>query len=476
MSITGKSRLDLALCGGLTVIAYVLWVSAASLWIDEGNAALKAVQRSLAAWYDTLQTSGGSDAQMPGFMLYGWLWEKLFGRSEFGLRASNLPWYFLALWCLRGKRWELLALGLSPFVLYYVNEFRPYMMQIAGGAVAASGLRMLGRDLTVAWRQILGGCLILCAASLIGVLWAAGVVVAAVILRPDLLRTKMVWRDSAVVSLAFAGMGWYYLRSLLMGQGAAALSGGLLMSVGACVYELMGLLGLGPGKGELRVNPASVRDYVMPLAVAATLVSGTWLAGLAGVWRSISPRRGWALLAGIAIPIGALVVLLFLKDFRLLARHLAPLVVLLAMLTGNALAGSGLAGSWKKVARVCAAAAVLIGVVSALSSRFSARHHKDDYRQAAQVANAACARGRPVVWAADVPTGLYYGLRFEQAGAQGACRVWDASQPVAFAGDEMVLLSKPDLYDPQGALRGALHDAGFAVVDEMPAFTLWAVR
>lgn len=474
MKITRKARLDFGLCAILTVLAYMLWVSSDSFWIDEGNAATKAVQGSISAWYDALVKGGGSDAQMPGFMLYGWLWEKVFGSGELVLRAGNLPWYFLALWSMRYNRMELLVLALSPFVLYYLNEFRPYMMQIAGGAMVISGLRLVNQNLATAWRKVLCGCLILCASSLIGVLWAAGGLVSTVILRPDILRVKSVWRDSAVVSLVFIGLGCYYVKSLLMGQGAAALSGGILMSVGACVYELMGLLGLGPSRVELRVNAASVGVFVVPLIAGASFTSVTWGMGLVGLWKVKSLKDWQALLAALAIPLGALVVLLFLKDFRLLARHIAPLSVLLAILTGHVLTGCGWVGNWKRIAQVSAAAAVAIGVISALSTRFCVRHRKDDYRQAAQIARTAIANGHPVVWAADSVTGTYYGLQFEEESISTGCRLWDKNKPM-LAGEETVIFSKPDINDPKGDLRAALNSGGFAIVDEIPAFSIWQV-
>lgn len=476
MSVAGNTRVDVVLCGILTILGALLWVGADSFWIDEGNAAFKAVQGTFSGWYDTLVTSGGSDAQMPGFMIYGWGWEKLFGRSEFALRASNLPWYALALWSLREWRSEMLVLALSPFVLYYLNEFRPYMMQIAGAAVVVSGLRRLGSEVAAGWRRILAGCVILCAASLIGVIWSAGALVAALILRPDILTNKWVWRDTLIIAPVFAVLGCYYLRSLMMGQGAAELGGSLVMSAGACLYELMGLLGLGPGKVELRVNPASVREHVLPLAAGAICATLCWSAGLKGFRETYTRRGALALLAGIGIPVGVLVALIFLRDFRLLARHLAPLAVLLAYLTAKALEGCGFDGWWKRVVKGCAVMSILIGLTSALSARFCERHRKDGYRQAAQLAHAAGDQGRRVVWDADAPTGMYYGLRFAPAGSSGRCVLWDPTVSTELAGDELVILSKPDLYDSQGVLRAALKSGGFVVVEEhIPAFTVWSV-
>ena len=67
----------------------LVFISPDSLWIDEGYAASKALQGSLAEWYRALVEEGGSDAQMPGYMLFIWAWAKVAGGTELALRLSK---------------------------------------------------------------------------------------------------------------------------------------------------------------------------------------------------------------------------------------------------------------------------------------------------------------------------------------------------------------------------------------------------
>src|SRR5437867_2321554 len=80
-----------------TGLVGVLAVSNQSLWIDEGGAAIKAVQPTIQQWWHSLRTENNSNLQLLFQHFYLWGWVKLFGASEYALRASNIPWLFLAI-------------------------------------------------------------------------------------------------------------------------------------------------------------------------------------------------------------------------------------------------------------------------------------------------------------------------------------------------------------------------------------------
>ena len=94
-----------------------------SLWIDEGAAAIKAMQPTLAGWWEALRTEANSNLQLLFQLGYLWVWEKVFGASEWALRASNIPWFAAGMMALvsiareNRLRVALLILGLSsPFL------------------------------------------------------------------------------------------------------------------------------------------------------------------------------------------------------------------------------------------------------------------------------------------------------------------------------------------------------------------------
>ena len=123
-------------------------VSSQSLWIDEAQTAAKAIPGSLHGWWHALATEHNSNMQMPLYMLYIWGWARLFGVSELALRAANLPWFFAGFFaifhflrarpCLRNA--TLLLYCIHPFVWFYLNEARPYLMQLSGALLVTGAL------------------------------------------------------------------------------------------------------------------------------------------------------------------------------------------------------------------------------------------------------------------------------------------------------------------------------------------------
>ena len=456
------------------VLVSGLFISADSFWIDEGNTAYKASQPTLTEWTKAMFNVTGSDAQMPGFMFYAWVWQKVSGNAEFALRLSNLPWLALLVFSLRRYPWALLAALTSPFILYYLNDFRPYLMQIAGAALAFNGISRLNEKPTSAWAICLTGCLIMSISSLLGVIWSLGVLVYILFESPARLRNRWFWQVGLVFLPFFGLLGAFYVWTLASGQKPAPMSSGLIVSLAASGYELLGLAGLGPSKIELRVQPKSLLDYAWILIPATLILTGTLLYGLSQWLRHAPRRQVIATLCGIGVPMLVLLTLIYLKDFRVLARHLAPLTILLAFLVGNAISPMTRSLATHRFSghfRIIGLLAIVLGVVSSLSLRFAPQHRKDDYREATAIACAAIERKQPVLWAADIWAGIFYGLNEEQTGWIR----WLPSSPTPFlTGKEVVFLSKPDIYDPQGSLQALLAEHGFVPIRQLTAFTLYA--
>jgi len=120
----------------LGVLVCLVAISRQSLWIDEAFMAVKASQPTLAAWWRAMLEGGGSDLQMPLYMIYVWGFAKIFGLSEWSLRAANIPWFVAGVAAFirvfpRPQRPAVAAVTLAaPFAWYYLNEARPYTMQL----------------------------------------------------------------------------------------------------------------------------------------------------------------------------------------------------------------------------------------------------------------------------------------------------------------------------------------------------------
>jgi hypothetical protein len=86
------------------------------------------------------------------------------------------------------------------------------------------------------------------------------------------------------------------------------------------------------------------------------------------------------------------------------------------------------------------------------------------------IARDAIANKRPVIWAADPWTAYFYGLDPKNPEWQ----TWWKMDPMPSLNDgEVVILSKPDIYDPSGRMRNLLQERGFHPVRNFTAFTIF---
>ena len=105
-------------------------ISTQSYWIDEATSLIVAMAPSPAEAWKYAQAVGGSTIQMPLYHVYLYAWHKAFGNGEWAMRASNLPWFFLAqlafLVLLRSKPrlalFTALLAAVSPTVWMYLEN------------------------------------------------------------------------------------------------------------------------------------------------------------------------------------------------------------------------------------------------------------------------------------------------------------------------------------------------------------------
>jgi hypothetical protein len=239
-------------------------------------------------------------------------------------------------------------------------------------------------------------------------------------------------------------------------------------------YELLGLTGLGPGRAELRESAlASLPRFLVPLGIftvaAACIV---WFA-LREV-RSALDWRKWLLLGClVAAPVLGLFAIGVLTRFRVLGRHVMPLlpIVLLVVCLG-------VAAAWRRgrFARCAAILFLSFSVLSCLSVRFAARHRKDDYRSAAHLAQAALAAGQTVWWNADVRPPFYY--KFPVVGFGSERGAYSLQNPLPdhltnLPAPNLILRNRPDTYDVYGTVGKYLQARGYAPAQRFTAFTAW---
>ncbi len=494
------ARLLLFLALGIVVSAIA--ITGESFWIDELMTAHLGSSESWDVYRDRVAGLNTSDIQMPLYMAYLRSWHQFFGGSEYVLRLANVPWLLFGVYGLwrflrtspDTRDLAIILLLASPFAWFYLNEARPYAMQL-GASCVVLGLAM---RILRSWKDgpvlnagdlYLGsaGLILLAGSSLLSVPWIGSFLALFTLgaaRKSFSFPRRPLILSALACALALAGLGYYYLGTLLEGARAATLVGNSLASFAYAFYELLGFGGLGPGRNDLRAATLSGGLGAFALwqwALLGLLALVHAFLALVFTLRLLLPdgfggkTRGWLLL--LAPPLLFMALLAVLKDFRVLGRHLTPLLPVLCVYFASSLQVSG-----DRRAR-CVATGVLLTLLltSCLMQRFAPRHRKDDYRQAASLARSEVSKGRSVLWVANLAALPYYNL--QQLGYL-PLRPDPASPPflhIFRLGHEdpvfkpaLVILSKPDIHDATGYARAFIRENKYHPVREFPGFTVYS--
>ncbi len=469
-----------------TLVALCTAISGQSYWIDEANTAWRAAEPQFGALLARMVAETGSDAQMPFFLVAIWAWEKVAGDGEIALRVMNLLWLVPGLYIFANGRVDrLLVAGTSAFLWYYIDEARPYGMQIGASlmvfglleraVVAASDRGAEGPLLRAyqAW-MLAFGLIALAGSSLLGAIWAAAAVAAAACAVPWRVRrlaASHIIGPSILLVVVLAPLGLYYLWTVLGGAGGTKVATTDARTLVFSAYELLGFAGLGPGRTDLRAGEgAIVSSYLVALASYAILVGAVTLAGMIQAIRNVPPRT----LAACAIAFMAAAALILIAGYilhwRVVGRHLAPAIAVVL-----ALQAAGVVLLWHRpVGKLVVLGFLMMALASGASIRFAPRHAKDDYRSAAAVVRSALTEGDRVWWSADALGALVYHVPLGQ-GCGSALYVSEPRPGFASAleAPTLIVTSKPDIYDPEGVLATFLSDQHFQITETFQAFQIW---
>ncbi len=434
-----------------------------------------------------------ADLQVPLYMFYSWVWEKLSGLDEWAMRAGNVPWFLFGLVAMaralpaaQRLRWSiLLVLLCNSFVWFYLDEARPYAMQIGTSLVVFASLFRLASNQDEPARErlwVAGLCvasLLLSASSMLAMLWVGAYLGAALLSAPKdhlqrLARSYWLWWVGTGLLLFMLGL--YYLWTLSVGARAARLGPVDPRNVLFIAYELLGFSGLGPGRNVMRAGQWRVFLPWLPgLAIYAGVLLVVLAASCRSLVASVSRRTLLCWTLTFALVLGFLLAVGMAVRFRVLGRHCTPLLPLVLFVLG-----SGVAALWQRrdrVGRLVVAAFVGLCLISCLSLRFSERHAKEDYRDAAAMGRETLARGETVWWNAYKYGATVYHLPLTEKPVKPGMAVYIERQGKGFERDlpkpDLVLTSKVDLFDSNGVLADYLAQAGFHPVASFPAFTAW---
>jgi len=470
-----RPLLDTAILMAVTLAVGAAAITTQSLWMDEGNAIIKALMPSVMEMWVFAKHLQGSEIQMPLFMLTLWGWEKIVGDAEYALRAINLPLLVVMVLAFRRYRfWPLVCLT-SPFVLYYVGELRPYMFQMAGSAVGFSALcRILQRDCatenTDGVHALLFSAWFMAATSLTAAVCAVGLLLGMIIARPCWLQSKRFWlKVAGWAPFALLLIG-YYGYTLMEGFRGTSARGGGLLSMGFGFYEMIGLLGLGPGRDALRGAHILGLFTSHPwLPLVAMVILAAWYAGLKKFIAPYTLRARIALACTVLVPMWVFAGVSMAANFSVLGRHLSPLIPVLllplACACESAVTRPGL--------RPVVVGAILCAGVSSVMLRVSNTHARDDYRSATRLALEELRKGRAVLWQADMGTPRYYAFREGGMPLVHYIQRLESDPPSGLIFTDTIFINRPDIRYAKLDHHTILSKDGFKLRSTLAGFEIW---
>ena len=407
----------LLLCSLGYALVLIALIGRTSLWTDEAYSAWQASHESLRSFVASLFAGDSSDLQMGLYYLYLFGWVKLFGMSEYALRAANIPFIFLfssaLVWTSRRifrspAAW--LVAGMLPFTWRYATDARAYMAMLAFSTAAFACVLGFIHAERVSEAKKFPWLLLTCVflGSLFHMLLLLAVPAILLLLGlaywPDRSNPRwrlwikpLVWFAAPLAALA-AFFTFTFFREFV---GYTYPRPGI-RQMASVVYELAGFTNFGPN----RKFSLDFSGYVIPFALGGAIL----LLGVAiAVWLVVNSRSDQivrSLCLAVCISGAEVAMLAWTLGKQFDVRHLAALVPLLLFLLPAVSAVSR--------SRMMTAAMILIGgawLAADLRGLVLPEYHDEDYRGAVKAVQAFHEQtGGEVILASDPVAAAYYGM------------------------------------------------------------------
>jgi hypothetical protein len=472
----------------VSLLLLLVMPSSESLWIDEAATARLASKATFHEWRSEMATGHFSEHQMPISMAFAWLMAKALGTSEWQLRAVNIFWGALAVVALyrAGRRlaipWLPLLLVLHPFFWYYMNEARPYVMQMACGSWLFYSLLefIQSRGSGTKWAISLSlAGFVLCGSSLLGVIPFSCVLLVFIWVgvRDRYEVSKVAWSYVTACLVMLIPLGLFYAWTLTRHVGGAKLWPVSLKNVAFALYEIGGFTGLGPGRESMRDAAARSSELLAttftPYLPDLLLLAVAYLCFLAIFWFTWKENEHKKIILASSFVVAsifvAIITLAFIAHWPFWGRHFAAILPFVVVVIAI-----GLTSAWRHgiFGKAVAAIFLLLFAVSSLEQRFGAAHSKDDYRSAAAIARSTLQAGHRIWWVADISTGTYYRVPLNGSLAISADELIGADLGQTVPPD-LVVYSKADVFDREGKIDNYLRAHDFKVTQVLPAFQIF---
>jgi len=480
----------------------IISISNFSLWIDEGTTAFLASFNSYSNLVNYLIHYTGSEAQMPGYIIFIWIWAKLFGISEIALRAANIPFYILFILSIYkssfSRRMKVILLSivtLNPFIWYNMNEVRNTLIVFfLAFIIIINLLEYFNNEQKLKNIYILGFTFVIgIAFNLLFYFLIIPIIYLSVnyIIKNN-IRLKQLLDDIKIPLISTIILSLllliYYFFTLSHGAGGMRQRPGIA-NIGETLYEFLGFLGLGPSRNEIR-DKTSVSLF---LNYKYTLITYSGLIVLAIVVFSLFFKKLKKtniifknnFLIAFLSSIVFFFIVSYIMHFRFWGRHVSfayPLLILYLASIIDAI----IALKPPKYFFYILTLILLFCTFSSLQIRFNPKYQKDNYKLAAKIIIRLVRNNNfNVVWAGNDLTAEYYGLYFaDTTYISSFPRIVRVYNDDIFENESqinnkkkiIVLFKKYDLFDPTGYWRNYIARNNYKKIEDTQDFLIYGQK
>ncbi len=400
-----------------TIIALLIGINTKSLWGDEclvykfinSSNAIEVLKKALNA--------PGSEKQMPLFLLFAWLWSRIFGLSEIAMRSVNiLPAFLYMIYgykitkaiCKKKKVWlGTLFFLVNPMFIAYLNEARPYIALLSF-ALAIVYYSFYADDFNSKKNIILIHLFMLLGISFHLLFVFSFCIYACGILyhwqKNDLkfkehLKVFLVAILFYILLLGYMAFTFYYSSSSSIGNASGSVIASLIVSI----YYIFGYGGLGLSRNDLRSPSLSdLTPIMIILILALTIVLMLFVIALIKniVKKPLKNRSFWVLLAAIIL-IVCFCLLSIVFNYSFWERHIISLSAIFIVLIVELISAYNM--------KYLAVALIILFSISSMNFRFNYYYGNEDYKSIIEDLN----KDNYVIMAQGVAEVFdYYGKQF----------------------------------------------------------------
>ncbi|MDB5407016.1 MAG: hypothetical protein JWL84_1928 [Rhodospirillales bacterium] len=482
-----------------------------SLWIDEFVTWSIAQAPNPGSWWSGFIGRSDSDGQMPVFHLYMYLWTSVFGSSERVMRLANAPCFAIGCAAIAASpvsfRLRLAWLAViycHPYIWYYLNETRPYILLFAGSALLSVSTINLFKSLkqkrqiaitqiTITRADVLmysGGSVLMLGASILGAFWIAStaIVIGATLNHKMRDRVGIIifanWLPVVFCALVSSVILAISVHSFWSGARASTVGGFSFGSIGYGILELFGTAGWGPGRNDLRTT---VGEGINGHLYVFLIFGAIGCAFIVSALRRLETKVAFAVVTASCAPLVVISLAGYFLHWRVVGRHISPILIPVSFAYASEIVRLFSYGYLWRLAAV--ALAVGLGTSTAMIC-LSPRHYKDDYADAAAFVRPLLASSKIVVWAANAEGAAYYRLIQRQKSEHPDQPLWlveDSTSNKLLYGfplddcpgklrciPDLIVYSKPDIYDPQNRIWQYIEATKMTRVASYPGFRIYA--